>query len=164
MTNVILLGDSYTGKSSWLHRLKGYKFTNTYIATMGKDTSLLKYNDRQVIIHDMGGQERFHTVVESYYTIADGAIIFFDASTEGRVDYWRNKLPKGIPCVVYGNKRDLLDDGYLDWVDVLSCKKDLVVTAPLDELLDQIPYLESAETTFLGWVWEIVVYYLSAPI
>lgn len=159
MTNILLLGDTHSGKSMWLYRLKGYKFTVTYIATLGKDTALLKYDNRNIVIHDMGGEERFHSVIASYYDIADGAIIFFDASNKGRVDYWKDKLPKGTPYIVYGTKRDLLEDGHLYWNDVLSCKDDMVITAPLDELLESVP-TEISESTFLEWVWNVVAYYL----
>jgi len=155
MTNILLLGDPGVGKSTWLRRLKGQSFSNTYCTTIGKDTYIFyTQNNRRVIFHDMGGQERYARATDTYYDIADGALIFYDIgnkASKDRLKYWKNKLNKQIPTIIVANKKDVskhkptsLQRNTTYWI---SCKSDNDIKRPLLDLLQRITPLD--ETTFL---------------
>lgn len=163
MPNVLLLGDPGTGKSSWLYRLKGYKFTMSYLATIGKDTHILRKNDRTVIIHDMGGYERFRSVTQSYYDLADGALIFYDVTnkeSKEKLEFWKNKITKDIPILIIANKKDL-DKDNIDYIDFLiSCKQDENISWVLDELLKDIPHTPEEPTILEQLLETFYLYYI----
>lgn len=160
MVNILLIGDQQVGKTSWLNRISGKKFHESYMTTIGKDMKEIAINDRKIFVHDIGGSERYHQSINMYYDIADGALIFYDVADRdsfNRINYWRDKLRKDTPIVLIGNKADLLDNR-LD--NFISCKEDVNVSYPLIELLDKIPIIEHIEdTTILNWMWGIVYYY-----
>lgn len=162
MTNVLLLGDSGVGKSTYLNRLIGCGYTDSYISTMGKDMNTLEINDRKIFIHDIGGQDRFNVLMEGYYKCADGALIFYDVADDqsyNRIKYWKNKLQEHVPIVIVANKNDIIHDNK-NTTHSISCKKDKTVYAPLNKLLAQIPPPLVEKPTILNWVWDWLFYYL----
>lgn len=161
MTNVLIIGDSGTGKSTWLYRLKGIEFSSSYMTTIGKDTHIIKIGERKVILHDMGGQERYGSITKTYYDIADGAMIFYDVQDDNskkRVEYWKNKLKKYTPILIIANKSDAVHE-CTDYIDFLiSCKVDDNVQWPLEELLKDIP-ISIEETTVLERLLDVFYQY-----
>lgn len=160
MTNILLLGDSGVGKSSYLGRLIGTQFSESYIATLGKDMNTLIRKDRTVFVHDIGGSDRFMPFTEGYFKCADGALIFYDVSDEesyNRLKFWKNKLPEHVPTIIVANKNDIQQT---EAKYSISCKKDKTVDNPLNALLDQIPPPLVEKPTILNWVWDLVFYYL----
>lgn len=162
MTNILLLGDSGVGKSTYLSRLVGGSFSETYITTLGKDMNTLEKNGRTIFIHDIGGSDRFSEVTEGYYKCADGALIFYDTTdvtSYSRIKYWKTKLPEHTPVVIVANKNDIQHDVY-NTNHSISCKQDKTVETPLNDLIDKIPTPSVQTPTILGWVWEWLFYYL----
>lgn len=162
MTNVLLLGDSGVGKSSYLNRLIGCSFHESYISTMGKDMNTMERDGRTIFIHDIGGSDRFSSLTEGYYKCADGALIFYDITDDtsyNRITYWKKKLPEYVPIVIVANKNDITHDNN-NTTHSISCKKDNTVDAPLNDLLDQIPPPIIENPTILTWVWDWLFYYL----
>ena len=68
---LILLGDTYTGKSSILSMYKNNYFNENISATIGVDfvKSTIKQNDNEysLYIWDTSGQEKFNSIILSYY-------------------------------------------------------------------------------------------------
>lgn len=162
MTNVLLLGDSGVGKSTYLSRLIGGSFSESYIATLGKDMNTVDRDGRTIFIHDIGGSDRFSTLTEGYYKCADGALIFYDITDEtsyNRIKYWKTKLPEHVPVVIVANKNDIQQDVH-NTNHNISCKQDKSVETPLHDLVDQIPAPVVQPPTILGWVWDWLFYYL----
>lgn len=159
MANILLLGDQRVGKTTWINRMVGKKFSDSYMTTLGKNMKEINIEGRKIFLHDMSGNERFQEI-NVYYEIADGALLFYDVSSKNsfeRINYWKSKLNKNVPLVLIGNKADLLEDR----LNFISCKEDDDVRQPLMELIEKIPYIEHNESTILGWVWDLVYYYLS---
>jgi hypothetical protein len=71
-------GDSQSGKSTWLYRLNGTDFSESYIGTMGVDTEIIYLDERKIVIHDIGAIDRYGPSKQAYYEIAEGAMIFYD--------------------------------------------------------------------------------------
>jgi len=160
MTNIVLLGDSQCGKTSWLRRLMHYDFAETYLCTIGKDTEILDYKHRKLIFHDIGGQERFHDSTKLYFHIAHGAMIFYDVTQEdARIEYWVQKV-QSIPYVIVPNKRDLQTKEQ-SHEHAISCKQDTAVNAALDRLLRSVPVpAATVAPTFLAYIWSMLASYL----
>lgn len=160
MANILLLGDPGVGKTTWIKRIVGETFSESYMTTLCKTMKEVKIVDRKIFVHDMSGNERFQEV-NVYYEIADGALIFYDVSKHNgleRVNYWKKKLNKTIPFLLVGNKSDLIQDR----INFISCKEDDDVRQPLIDLLKRVPHVECPDKpTILDWVWDLVYYYLS---
>ena len=112
MANILLLGDPGVGKTTWINRVIGKKFSDSYMTTLGKNMEEINIEGRKIFLHDMSGNERFQEI-NVYYEIADGALIFYDVSSKNsfeRINYWKSKLNKKVPLVLIGNKADLLKD------------------------------------------------------
>lgn len=154
MTNILLLGDAGTGKSSWLRRLMSRGFTESYVTTIGKDTDVLTFDGRKIIVHDIGGHERFVDATELYYSIAHGALIFYDTTrTNPRTSYWVRKVPD-VPYILVGNKNDL---GHTHTHGhSISCKNDEGVVEVLRDLLERVPEVPDEETTILDYIWHLL--------
>ena len=90
LMKLIILGKDFTGKSSFLKRIKSYdnyksfrKFTAIYFPTIGIDFGIIciQYNNKifKFRIWDLSGQERYGAIIKSYYIPANYILIFYDA-------------------------------------------------------------------------------------
>ena len=81
---VIIVGDSFCGKSSILTTYKNNDFSNESFSTIGVDfikTEIIKNNKTYNLnIWDTSGQEKFNSIINSYYRNIAVAIIVFDLS------------------------------------------------------------------------------------
>lgn len=108
MQNILLIGDSSVGKSSFLLRLTHDAFTESYISTLGKEMTRLD----DIIIHDTAGNPRFSNLCREYYKHANGALVFFDVNNPDKkgILKWVHALRKennDIPIIIVGNKIDI---------------------------------------------------------
>lgn len=116
---ILVVGNSYVGKSSFLMRLCTNAFSARYSSTIGVDfySKALKVDERIISLQlwDTAGQERFQSVTKAYYRGAQGVILMYDISQEESfiaVKSWINsiqenvdKMPTGLMLI--GNKQDL---------------------------------------------------------
>jgi len=119
---VILIGPAAVGKTSLLKRFISNKFSENLAATLGVDylNKELKFSPNSIArltIWDIGGQERFKFLRNTFYRGANGALIVFDltrAKTYKGIKDWvyemRQLTEENIPFVLIGNKCDLFDD------------------------------------------------------
>ena len=115
--NILLLGDSSVGKTSIISQYVDGKFEENFLSTCGLDLKEKKIiiNDKQyqLIIMDTSGQERYHSIAESYYKRADGIILVFDITNRNSFNSLKNSWLKDVnshgyfPKIVVGNKKDL---------------------------------------------------------
>jgi len=121
---LLTLGDSGAGKSSLLLRYTNNDFSEEFLATIGMDFKLKKYNiegqQLKVQIWDTAGQERFRTITQNYYRSAHGVLLVYDATEKGAeegVCKWHRDVyslvKKGqrdaFVSVLVANKWDLLE-------------------------------------------------------
>ena len=119
--NIILVGDSGTGKSNLFSRYFLNEFKVDFISTIGMDKQmkLVKYKNHlyRVSISDTAGQERFRALPLKYYQNADGTLLLFDITNQesfDNINSWMQDLQKsskGKNHKIYliGNKIDLPD-------------------------------------------------------
>jgi len=125
MQNIVIVGDSGVGKSSFLLRIANGYFTESYIATLGKEMVHITYNGVTYLIHDTSGNERFHDVCAPYFKHAHGAIVFTDVDRQGSVQKWISTLRANnidIPVVTVCNKIDKPITRTLTADIAISCK------------------------------------------
>ena len=117
---LLTLGETEVGKSSILLRYSENKFLNAKVATIGIDMKskiIKKGNDKiKVSIYDTAGQEKFRTIIKSYYKGANGVLLIYDITkkhTFEKLDYWLEDLKNNADDIndlfifLIGNKCDL---------------------------------------------------------
>ena len=81
---LIILGDEFSGKSSILHAYKNKSFMPNSSSTIGVDfiTETIIYNNNEYILHiwDTSGQEKFNSIITTYYRNIIVALLVFDLS------------------------------------------------------------------------------------
>ena len=117
---LILVGDSYVGKTNILSKYIKDEFNLNTKSTIGVEfgTKILKIEDKiiKAQIWDTAGQERYKSITSTYYKGAKGAFIVYDITnrlTFESVDKWIQDLnlnsDKNITLLLIGNKKDLAD-------------------------------------------------------
>jgi small GTP-binding protein len=163
---IIILGDSATGKSSYLHRVTTGAHLNCAMrSTIGVDfgSKIVDVNNTKIKLHmwDTAGQELYRSIVSSYYRQAVGILLFVDISQprsfagaerwikDVHAHFGRPLLDDAVKIMVVANKCDLECniDNFMKWVldnkfshYIISTKNDPIDTleAPLIALADKI--------------------------
>ena len=119
--NIMTLGISSVGKTSFIFRFTENTFQNLIISTIGIDFKVkiieienIKY---KLIFYDTAGQEKFKSVAPNLIKKAHGIIIMYDITNKSSFDsipeIIKNiKEEKGddFPMILIGNKKDLEQD------------------------------------------------------
>lgn len=120
LLKIILMGDTNVGKTTFLKKLLTNNNTEVYAPTIGVDFSSKIVEDRnnnilKLHIWDTAGQEKFRSIVETYYRDAAGVILMYDITKKSSFDnleYWIkeisfwNKNKERVPIIILGNKID----------------------------------------------------------
>jgi small GTP-binding protein len=149
---LVLLGDTYVGKTSITERLCKNRFSESKESTIGAAYSSVSFdlpNSKvKMEIWDTSGQERYKSLTPMYYRGADVVLIVFDLSntnTHNEINYWM-KMMKYLEVntnniYIVGNKSDLVDINQAD-ID------DKTVVGVTDKYPDIKFYKVSAKTGF----------------
>ena len=117
---LILIGNSGVGKSCILQRYIKHTFEESYKCTIGVDFLMksIVINGQTVKLQlwDTAGQEKYKSMVSSYYRGANVALIVFDITNHQSFDslpMWIENFYKNGPeqknIILIGNKKDLVD-------------------------------------------------------
>ncbi|XP_014728082.1 PREDICTED: ras-related protein Rab-44 [Sturnus vulgaris] len=115
--NVLFVGDSHVGKTSFLYRLHADTFNPHLTATVGLDyqiKNLVVDNKRFTLrLWDSAGQERYRSVTKQFFRRADGVVLMYDITSECSfcdVRYWLGCIQEaaedGVAVLLLGNKTD----------------------------------------------------------
>ena len=116
--NIIALGNSTVGKTSYLIRNTKNKF-EMHLSTIGFNMLIKKIELRDgkkvsIKFFDTSGQERYHSLASSFIKKADGIILMYDITNRESFDkiskWWEdilNNKDKDFPVILVGNKSDL---------------------------------------------------------
>ena len=119
--NIMTLGISSVGKTSFIFRFTENTFQNLFISTIGIDFKVkiieienIKY---KLLFYDTAGQERFKSLAPNLIKKAHGIIIMYDITNKSSFDSIPEILKdikgeKGndFPMILIGNKIDLDQD------------------------------------------------------
>jgi small GTP-binding protein len=157
---VIVLGDPYCGKSSILLRYQKNNFSENLSSTIGVDffkLSLTK-NDTDYTMHvwDTSGQEKFDSIIISYYRNIAVAILVFDLSnysTFTNIKKWLENIKyyckNKVLIKLVGNKcdkinvvskqdiNDLCFDYNINYIKV-SAKDNINIDIIFNTIIDEI--------------------------
>ncbi|NXQ45186.1 RAB44 protein, partial [Catharus fuscescens] len=115
--NVLFVGDSHVGKTSFLYRLHADTFNPHLTATVGLDyqiKNLVVDNKRFALrLWDSAGQERYRSMTKQFFRKADGVVLMYDITSEYSfcdVRYWLSCIQEaaedGVAVLLLGNKTD----------------------------------------------------------
>lgn len=122
---ILLLGDSSVGKTCFFLRFTDDYFNENYLSTIGMDTvskdithqDKTTYEEKliRLTITDTAGQDRFRSIVSSYYRGSNGLLLLFDITnkdTFNHVNDWINQIhshvnKNEVKIILVGNKIDL---------------------------------------------------------
>ncbi len=134
---LLVLGAPAVGKTSLIRRFTTGKFSETYSKTLGADflIKFVDYPDRGIRvllqIWDLAGDARFRFIRRDYYQEAQGALLVFDVTrpnTHQEIkETYENLLSYcgKVPCILIGNKVDLVDERKVSTADGDDLAKDL---------------------------------------
>ena len=116
---VIVVGSVSVGKTAILERYVRGRYSKDHKATLGTGvhSKTLELDSAQIVmqIYDTAGQERFDSLVQTYYRGSDAAVIVYDVTDTRSLEAittWHARLmkhvprPDGFPIIVLGNKTD----------------------------------------------------------
>ena len=117
---IVLIGDSFVGKTTIMSKYLKNEFHEDSKATVGVEFGAKKFDiDGKAVkaqIWDTAGQERYKAITSAYYKGAKGAMIVYDVTNQtsfDNVDKWTNeikeKAARNINLMIVGNKTDLTD-------------------------------------------------------
>lgn len=114
---VSLCGEPGVGKTSIALRQAQNSFPISHQPTLGANfliwNTVVDGEEVKLIIGDSGSQERFYSVLPTYFKGSVAAVLIFDITKKEsfqRLTFWLEKLEEGvgkIPVVIAGNKIDL---------------------------------------------------------
>ena len=165
--NVLLLGDSTVGKTSFLDRYCGRDFTQN-LATIGVESRIKDINKNnepiKLSIYDSAGQERFRKIVKNYYKGADGIILIYDVSnieSFNAIKIWIESIKENLDmekigfivvenkCDLPNEKKKITDDMRKEMEEsigfgiiIASAKDKINVDETFDLLVDQMIILK----------------------
>ncbi|KAM4885267.1 ras-related protein Rab-44 isoform 2-T2 [Sylvia borin] len=115
--NVLFVGDSHVGKTSFLYRLHTDTFNPHLAATVGLDYQIknLVVDNKCFALRlwDSAGQERYRSMTKQFFRKADGVVLMYDITSEysfSDVRYWLSCIQEGaedgVAVLLLGNKTD----------------------------------------------------------
>ena len=121
---ILIIGDTFVGKTSLLLKYCDGQFPETHMATIGvefKDKTI-KLNGREIKLQiwDTSGQERFRSITQNFYRNADGIIFVFDVTKTETFNHIKDWLldaqveDSDIKRILVGNKTDLAENRVID--------------------------------------------------
>ena len=120
--NIIALGNSTVGKTSYILKYTDNSFQQVYLATVGIDfkvKNIILPNNKKIKLHfyDTTGEERFKSISVNTVKNADGILLMYDITNKASFEAitgWMSSIEdiKGgnFPIVLIGNKCDLEND------------------------------------------------------
>ena len=117
---ILLAGNTSVGKSSIFLRFVDNIWNDAFVPTIGVDFKIktlnINYKNVKLQIWDTAGEERFRTIISSYYKGAHGILLVYDITLKESFESlndWLNEIKKNtsknIVKVLIGNKIDLND-------------------------------------------------------
>lgn len=122
---LLILGDVSVGKTSLLLRYSNNEYIGSYFSTIGINfkSKMINFegNYYQIQLWDTAGQEKYKTIVRTYYKKASGIILAYDSTDINsltNIKTWiniiYNEIDPSVPLVLAATKCDLKDSAELE--------------------------------------------------
>jgi len=107
----VVVGDSGSGKTTFIKQQRTGKFNPFYNYTMGVEICTFQKHEKFFTWHmwDIAGKDFIPRNREEYFRNADCALVFVDATRKepfSNVQNWLSEIPPNIPVVICCNKVD----------------------------------------------------------
>ncbi|ELP88485.1 hypothetical protein EIN_344150 [Entamoeba invadens IP1] len=114
----LIIGDTAVGKTSILLRYTDGTYTDEFITTVGVDFKVKKMEQNgkklKIQIVCLAGQEKFHTITQSYYRGSHGVIVVYDCTDvrtfdncKGWLEETAKETANSAVRLLVGNKCDM---------------------------------------------------------
>ena len=120
--NIITLGNSEVGKTTFIIRYTENTFKDVYLTTLGIDykTKVIKLKNKKsymINFFDTAGQEKYKSISINIIKNANGIVLMYDITNKSSFDSISNWMENVIaikgnnfPVILVGNKTDLVDE------------------------------------------------------
>ncbi len=136
---ILLIGDSYVGKTSLLLQYIDRECPENHMATIGVEfkDKIVEIDKKYVKLQvwDTSGQERYRSITKNFYRNADGVMFICDVTKEdtfGNIKNWlidseQNANNVNFKKILVGNKIDLQEERVIDTekLENFANKKDM---------------------------------------
>ena len=133
---IIIIGDSYVGKSSLAYKAVKNRFDTVYSATLGFDYfSFFVRIDNKILklqIWDTCGQEIYQSLIRNFYSNCSLAIMVYsidDRKSFAHIDNWLKEIKinsnPNAKIFLIGNKNDLNDKREISYEEGLKYAEDM---------------------------------------
>ena len=133
--NIMTLGNSSVGKTSYIIKYTDNYFREIYLSTIGIDRKVksIKLNNKNIklIFHDTTGQERFKSLSFNIIKNADGVILMYDITNKESfesIPEWIKNVTESkgndFPKILLGNKIDKENKRILSYEEGNKIAKD----------------------------------------
>ena len=118
--NILLIGDSTSGKTQLLLRYVDEFFPEMHLATIGVEfkSKKIKLNDININLQiwDAAGQERFHAISKRFILNSNGLIFVYDITNKSSFRFIKEKYmdikdtkPENVKVIIVGNNMEKED-------------------------------------------------------
>jgi small GTP-binding protein len=123
---ILLIGDTYVGKTSLLLQYIDRECPENHMATIGVEfrDKIIQIDNKKVKLQvwDTSGQERYRSITKNFYRNADGVMFVCDVTKEKTFDNIKNWLidseqnanNSNFKKILVGNKIDLKEERAID--------------------------------------------------
>ena len=123
---ILLIGDTYVGKTSLLLQYIDRECPENHMATIGVEfkDKIVQINKKNVKLQvwDTSGQERYRSITKNFYRNADGVMFICDVTKESTfeniknwlIDSEQNSNNSNFKKILVGNKIDLQKERVID--------------------------------------------------
>lgn len=154
---IIIAGSGSVGKTSFLRRLKGKKFTEHLDFTVAYEETSYSFLEHKIFILDVGGRTRFRKDRMGYYEEFNPDAVIFMFSLRGKnslevVDEFAEEIFSVIdqvPFILVGSKADIWDENVVPIKDISKLRKELT-NLQSKITIKELPYLEISAKTGLN--------------
>lgn len=114
--SVVLVGNSGSGKTSFLKRILSGQFEKHYKPTIGVEVRPIRFRETNIFdVWDTAGRENFMGLLDGYLMNKQGGIVMYDANSrtyQKEIEYWTENIRRMspyIPIVYVENKVDTIE-------------------------------------------------------
>ena len=118
---LLIIGDSFVGKTSFLSYYSSGSFNLNYLATAGLELitkdEIIDNKTIRIDLWDTAGNEKFYSLTTGFFKNAEGIMVMFDVTSPTSFENVRNWTESikthlsleanNIPVIIVGNKIDL---------------------------------------------------------